>query len=102
MNRKIRCANCEYARQDKNASDYTQKHCKDCELDCDCKGKCKCGNGCKFKNTDEVCPKQKLKWAAIECGCPESEYHKALLNVTPNGEKQDYITWSGCEEGCEI
>jgi hypothetical protein len=38
-------------------------------------------------------------WTAYECGNPESEYHKALLNVTPSGEKQYRITWCGCKCG---
>jgi hypothetical protein len=35
----------------------------------------------------------------VECGNPDSEYHKALLNVTPSGDKQQRITWSGCPCG---
>ena len=97
--RKIRCAKCEYARHDKNASEYTRKKCKGCEFDCGCKSKCKCDKKCKFKHTDEICPKQRLVWKAIQCANSDSEYHRSLLNVTPNGDKQQCITWVGCEEG---
>jgi len=102
MAKNIRCASCRFARQDISASEYTKKHCKDCELDsgCTCRKKvCKCGDGCEYKGTDNICSKQTLKWAAIECGCSDSEYYKALLNVTPGGDKQDRITWSGCPCG---
>lgn len=98
----IRCVDCVFTHQDKNASIYSQRRCKGCELNADCtchKRDCKCGKGCKYRNTDEICPKQTLKWAAIQCVCPDSDYHKALLNVTPSGEPQEHITWSGCECG---
>lgn len=38
-------------------------------------------------------------WTAYECGNPDSEYYKALLNVTPNGDKHSRISWHGCPEG---
>ena len=38
-------------------------------------------------------------WMAFECGNSASEYHRCLLNVTINGEKQSRITWSGCKFG---
>ena len=43
------------------------------------------------------------RWTAIQCANPESEYHKSLLNVNANGDKQDRITWNGCPygEACE-
>ena len=99
MVNKIRCISCRFTRQDMGASVYTQKRCKGCEMNegCKCRKKaCVCCNGCKFKGTDAVCPKQTLMWAAVECGNPDSEYHKALLNVTLGGEIQDRVTWSGC------
>jgi hypothetical protein len=74
---------------DKTASDYTPKRCKPCAN----------RDGCKFKGTDEICPEQKLKWAAYECGCGESEYFKALLNVSVHGDRLQTVTWSGCEDG---
>ena len=98
----IRCAGCVFTRQDKNASIYSQKRCKDCEMNagCTCRKKdCACGKGCKYRKTDEICPKQTLKWAAIECGCSDSEYYRALLNITLSGEPQDHVTWSGCAFG---
>ena len=38
-------------------------------------------------------------WIAYECGNPESEFFKALLNVTEKGAKQQRITWVGCPHG---
>ena len=99
----IKCAECRYAVVDKKASEYTLRRCKDCELNtnCTCKKKeCKCGKGCKYrKDPDTPCPKQDIKWAAYQCACSDSEFHKGLLNVTPNGDKQSRITWIGCEYG---
>ena len=100
MAKKMQCKNCRFARQDKAASEYTKKQCNGCEIDkyCTCgKKQCRCGEGCEIKHTDHICPKQKVKWTAYECGCPQSDYFKSLLNVTPNGDKQTTITWSGCE-----
>ena len=36
---------------------------------------------------------------AYECGNPNSEYSRALLNVTLAGDMQNQITWSGCVNG---
>ena len=98
----IRCAQCRYVMQDITASEYTHKRCIGCELDahCTCRKKvCKCGKGCEYRNTDDICPKQTLNWAAYECGNNRSGYHKALLNVTINGDKRTGVSWSGCKEG---
>jgi len=38
-------------------------------------------------------------WMAYECSNPESEYHRSLLNISINGEKQKIISWSGCDKG---
>jgi hypothetical protein len=108
----IRCAACEYARQDKKASEYSVKHCgkcakwENCEVCFGCKkrGDCKARKSQKHKQTcdrryDIVCGEQTLKWKAIECANPDSEYHKALLNVSPNGDRQERVTWCGCGEG---
>ena len=38
-------------------------------------------------------------WTAFQCGNDKSEYHRCLLNITPNGDKQSRITWTGCELG---
>jgi len=109
---KISCAVCEYARQDKKASEYSIKHCGKCEAweDCEvCRG-CKKRDDCKARKNqkskqscdrryDTVCSRQTLNWKAIECANPDSEYRRALLNVSPNGDKQSRITWSGCEDG---
>jgi len=89
----IKCAKCRFAQQDNKASQYTLKHCSKCEhREC-----------CKLRATDHICEKQALKWAAIQCVNPDSDYHKALLNVSINGDMQDRITWSGCTcgEACE-
>ena len=102
MDNKLKCVECRYVRQDVSASEYTLKRCKGCEIDdyCTCsKKECKCGEGCEFKATDAVCPKQVLKWAAYECGNLNSEYYKSLLNVSPNGDMQIAVTWSGCGKG---
>jgi hypothetical protein len=38
-------------------------------------------------------------WKAYECRNPESDYYKALLNITKNGKELPYITWIGCSWG---
>ena len=116
MAKHIRCANCRFAQQDKKASEYTQKRCgkrehrEDCEV---CRG-CKMHDGCKARispkckqtcqrRSDTLCSQQMLKWPAIQCTNHESEYYRALLNITLGGDKQDRITWTGCplgERGC--
>ena len=52
---------------------------------------------CRFATVDESASEN--KWKAYECSSPESEYHKSLLNVDVEGNKQKRITWSGCEHG---
>ena len=108
----IRCAVCVYARQDIKASAYTQKRCGKCELREDCEicrdcEKCdscearenpKCIQRCE-RRFDAICSQQQLEWAAIQCTNPKSEYHRALLNVTLNGDMQNRVTWSGCACG---
>jgi hypothetical protein len=112
MNDKTRCAECEYARQDKNASVYSQKHCVKCEKrdNCEvCRG-CVKRDDCKIRlnpngkqscdrRFDTVCRQQTLNWAAYQCTNPDSDYHRALLNVTQNGDMQRAITWCGCADG---
>ena len=85
----IKCISCIYARQDVAASEYTQKHCKGCERRDDCP----------HRKDGGICEEQHLKWAAMECGNSDSEFYKALLNVTPGGDTQARITWSGCACG---
>ena len=85
----IRCAECRYTAADANASEYTQKRC----------GKCERRENCEIKKTGGICDKQILKWAAIQCACADSEYHRSLLNVTTDGSQLDFISWSGCEYG---
>ena len=52
---------------------------------------------CKYALPDPTASTR--KWTAIECTNCESEYHKALLNVSEKGEMQSYISWHGCELG---
>ena len=48
---------------------------------------------CCFARVDESASDS--KWTAYECSNPKSEYHKALLNVTPDGGQIVRISWSG-------
>lgn len=50
---------------------------------------------CQFATVDESASDK--RWMAYECSNPESEYHKSLLNVSPNGDKNARISWSGCD-----
>ncbi|RJX22342.1 MAG: hypothetical protein C4570_01470 [Ammonifex sp.] len=52
---------------------------------------------CEFARPDKSASSR--TWTAFECGNDESEYHRCLLNFTPNGDKQPRITWTGCELG---
>ena len=52
---------------------------------------------CRYVRPDPEASKG--KWTAYECGKRESEYYRALLNITEGGAKQDSITWTGCEWG---
>ena len=102
MSTHIKCIECRYAGQDVAASEYVRRRCKDCELDnrCSCHKKdCRCGEGCEYKSTDVLCPKQTLKWAAIQCTCSASDYYRALLNINTNGDMLNRIVWSGCPHG---
>ena len=54
---------------------------------------------CRFVRIDRDASEK--GWKAYECGNRNSEYYKALLNVTPRGEMLKRITWEGCEEGEE-
>jgi hypothetical protein len=115
MEKHIRCRDCEYAKQDRNASDYTIKHCKSCDKwdSCPICFGCKKKDICKARQSrnntqscnrrsDTVCPKQDVVWAAYQCTNCDSEYHRALLNVSYNGDRQLRISWSGCECGEKI
>ena len=112
MENKIKCISCYYAQQDKNASTYTKKHCGKCEqwADCPVCAGCKKRSDCKARlkqtntqscdrRSDTICSQQTLTWAAVQCINPDSEYHRCLLNITPNGDKQQRVTWSGCPLG---
>ncbi|MGS0745581.1 hypothetical protein ACU70A_06475 [Syntrophomonas erecta subsp. sporosyntropha] len=52
---------------------------------------------CRFAKVDKAASEK--NWTAYECGNSESEYYRALLNVTPNGDKNTRISWSGCAYG---
>ncbi|MGO1368529.1 hypothetical protein [Senegalia sp. (in: firmicutes)] len=52
---------------------------------------------CRFAKVDKDASDS--KWDAYECSNPKSQYHKALLNTTPNGGKLKRISWSGCPHG---
>lgn len=57
------------------------------------KNKIRCAS-CTFVKEDATMNTR--KWKAYECGNPQSEFHKSLLNVSVHGNKQPAITWSGC------
>jgi hypothetical protein len=112
MANKINCASCKYAQKDKKASEYSVKHCGKCESRADCEvcRDCKNRDACKVRRNpslkqtcdrrfETVCNRQTLRWMAYECVNRRSDYHKALLNVTVNGDKQAYISWAGCARG---
>ena len=87
----IHCVECRYAVIDKGTSIYSKKQCSICDNHI----------GCKIKKTKSICEKQTLKWVAVQCACPASEYHMALLNVTLDGNMLQWIAWPGCESGAE-
>jgi hypothetical protein len=108
----IKCSDCRYIEVDKKASEYSKKRCKLCDAweNCEVCDGCTKHDKCKARQSQEnkqgcgrrfetVCSKQEVKWPAIQCGNPDSEYHRSLLNITPSGEKLTRIAWSGCREG---
>ena len=114
MAKHIKCAQCRFTRQDKKASEYTKKRCgvcghrEDCEVcqGCAVRDECKARKNPKIKQScerrlDTICTQQVLIWPAIQCVNLESEYHRALLNVTLRGDMQDQVTWVGCPLGEE-
>ncbi len=52
---------------------------------------------CRFAQVDEKASDK--NWTAYECSNPESDYYKALLNVSVDGNKHARISWSGCIRG---
>ena len=52
---------------------------------------------CRYAQVDESASEK--NWKAYECTNADSEYYKALLNVTPHGNKNRRISWSGCDKG---
>jgi len=52
---------------------------------------------CKFVREDAGMNEK--DWIAYECANRKSEYHRALLNVSTDGDMLDFITWTGCPCG---
>lgn len=52
---------------------------------------------CRFVRTDRIASDR--DWTAYMCGNPMSVYHRALLNVSINGDKQSRVSWIGCDKG---
>ena len=52
---------------------------------------------CKFVQEDEAFSDN--LWTAYQCGNHKSEFHRSLLNITINGDKQKFISWRGCVVG---
>ena len=105
----IGCARCRFVRPDLKASEYTKKQCGKCELrenceicrGCSLRDECPARKSSKHKQSCErrletTCSQQKLLWTALECGNPDSEYYRALVNITKSGARLSWITWSGC------
>jgi len=59
--------------------------------------RCAC---CKYVRPDRKASER--NWTAYECGNSMSEYFRALLNITLNGNKLQWIAWSGCEHGVSV
>ncbi len=69
--------------------------------------------GCRFASIDPKAPGngimkvrnrrkgvyRSILWQGVECDNPGSEYYKALLNVNPEGQRMQKITWPGCPHG---
>ena len=56
--------------------------------------RCTC---CKYVRPDKKVSSR--KWTAYECGNSRSEFFGYLLNINSEGEKLQWIAWSGCECG---
>lgn len=52
---------------------------------------------CKYAQVDKTASEG--SWEAYQCINRKSEYYRALLNVSIEGDKAKRITWSGCELG---
>ncbi|OQB13007.1 MAG: hypothetical protein BWY15_01971 [Firmicutes bacterium ADurb.Bin193] len=52
---------------------------------------------CRYARPDKASSDN--SWTAYECGNPQSEFYKSLLNVRPDGNKLKRISWPGCEHG---
>ena len=80
MQKHIHCAECRFARVD-------ETYCEDW-ID-----KALLGDD----YADDYVPSD--DWTAYECGNRQSEYFRALLNVSKDGDKLPLITWAGCKHG---
>jgi hypothetical protein len=52
---------------------------------------------CRFPAVNEKASDK--NWTAFVCGNPKSDCHKSFLYISMDGNKQDYLCWSGCEHG---
>jgi hypothetical protein len=43
--------------------------------------------------------RRRVTWTGVECGNPDSDYFKALLNIDVEGNRQIRVTWPGCRHG---
>ena len=55
---------------------------------------------CRFVRPD---PKASDRdWTAYECGKHESEYFRALVNISEDGRRLNRIVWKGCPCGVPV
>ena len=52
---------------------------------------------CKYVRPDKFASTR--GWTAYECGNPDSDYYRCLLNITEKGDRLKKIVWGGCEIG---
>ena len=52
---------------------------------------------CRFVRPDKAASEK--GWTAYECGNRKSEYYKALVNVSLDGDMLRRVTWKGCPCG---
>ena len=52
---------------------------------------------CRFARPDRKASDS--EWTAYECGNRDSEFYRALLNVTYDGDKRERISWKSCAHG---
>lgn len=52
---------------------------------------------CRYATVDKTASDK--NWTAYECSNSMSEYHKSLLNITPEGDRNRRVSWFGCSQG---